>query len=221
VFRAQGTLIRWSFTPVCVPGGTGLQAWDRYAILGRMINLIVGTNRPGSNTRKVAAQVEEIYRNLGVPLHVLDLADMPQEIYLPSAYSAKPAGFEKFSDAVVNAHGLIVVTPEYNGSMPGVLKYFIDMLKFPESFCKRPVCFVGLSAGVWGALRPIEELELVFGYRKAFVYPERVFIPEIQTVLNAQGRIEDAEILGRLKSQAKGFIDFVERLDGVHLKENE
>jgi len=185
-----------------------------------MINLIVGTNRPGNNSLKVAAQVEEIYRDLGVPLRVLDLAHLPQEIYLPSAYTVKPAGFEVFSDAVIHAHGLIVVTPEYNGSMPGVLKYFIDMLKFPESFCKRPVCFVGLSAGPWGAMRPIEELELVFGYRKAFVYPERVFLPLIQNMLNAQGRIVDAEFLGRLKSQAKGFIDFVERLDGVHLKEN-
>lgn len=183
-----------------------------------MINLIVGTNRPGNNTRKVAAAVEEIYRDLGVPLQVLDLAKLPQEIYLPSAYSIKPPGFDFFSEAVINAHGLIVVTPEYNGSMPGVLKYFIDMLKFPESLCMRPVCFVGLSAGIWGALRPIEELELVFGYRKAFVYPERVFIPLIQKVLNPQGRIEDPEILGRLKSQANGFIDFVERLDGVHLK---
>lgn len=195
-----------------------MQPRERYAMLGSMINLIVGTNRPGSNTRKVSMQVEEIYRKLGVLLNVLDLADLPQEVYLPSAYSVKPAAFKKFSDAVVNAHGLIVVTPEYNGSMPGVLKYFIDMLKFPESFCKRPVCFVGLSAGIWGALRPIEELELVFGYRMAFVYPERVFIPGIQAVLNVQGQIEDAEILGRLKSQATGFIDFVERLDGVHLK---
>lgn len=192
-----------------------------YATLICMINLIVGTNRPGNSTRKVAAQVEEVYRDLGVPLRVLDLADLPQEIYLPSAYAVKPPGFEVFSDAVVNAHGLIVVTPEYNGSMPGVLKYFIDMLKFPESFCKRPICFIGLSAGPWGALRPIEELELVVGYRKAFVYPERVFIPLIHKLLNAQGRIEDSEILGRLKSQARGFIDFVERLDGVHLKEKE
>lgn len=183
----------------------------------RMINLIVGTNRPGNNTRKVAAQIESIYRSLGVSLNVLDLANLPQEIYSPSAYAVKPPAFDVFADAVVNAHGLIVVTPEYNGSMPGVLKYFIDMLKFPESFCKRPVCFIGLSAGPWGALRPIEELELIFGYRKAFVYPERVFIPLIQKLLNSEGRIEDSEIVGRLNSQARGFIDFVERLDGVHL----
>ena len=48
-----------------------------------MITLIVGTNRPGSNTRKVAKNVEEIYAALGVPLHVLDLAHLPPGIFSP------------------------------------------------------------------------------------------------------------------------------------------
>ena len=46
-----------------------------------MLTMIVGTNRPGSNTRKVARQVEEVYRELNVPLRVLDLAELPQEIF--------------------------------------------------------------------------------------------------------------------------------------------
>ena len=46
-----------------------------------MITLIVGTNRPGSNTRKVAAEIEAIYAELQVPLHVLDLASLPPEIF--------------------------------------------------------------------------------------------------------------------------------------------
>ena len=120
-----------------------------------MITLIVGTNRPGSNTRKVARHVEEIYAALKVPLHVLDLAQMPPEIFFPTSYAEKPKSFQPFSDAVLRSAGLHVVTPEYNGSVPGVMKYFIDMLKFPESFEKRPVCFTGLGAGIWGALRPV------------------------------------------------------------------
>ena len=44
-----------------------------------MITLIVGTNRPGSNTRKVATQIEAFYAGLKVPLQVLDLAKLPPE----------------------------------------------------------------------------------------------------------------------------------------------
>ena len=178
-----------------------------------MMTLVVGTNRPDSNSRKVAAHIEEIYRDLKIPLRVLDLAQLPPEVFLPAAYAEKPASFAPFSDAVLQSSGLIIITPEYNGSMPGVLKYFIDLLKFPESFEHRPVCFVGLAAGIWGALRSVEQLQAIFGYRNAFVFPERVFLPRINQLLDAQGRITDAEVVARLRAQQEGFVAFVRKLN--------
>ncbi|MDB6065604.1 MAG: NADPH-dependent reductase [Pedosphaera sp.] len=183
-----------------------------------MITLIVGTNRPASNTRKVSRHVEEIYAGLNVPLHVLDLTQLPQEIFSASSYAEKPKSFHPFADAVLKSSGLVIVSPEYNGGIPGALKYFIDMLKFPESFEKKPVCFVGLAAGIWGALRPVEQLQQIFGYRNAYIYPERVFIPQVNGLLNEQGRLTNPELLGRLKSQAEGFVDFVERLQKTTLR---
>ena len=183
-----------------------------------MITLIVGTNRPGSNSRKVATHVEEIYAELKVPLQVLDLARLPAEIFSPASYAEKPRAFQPFAEAVLESAGLHVVSPEYNGGIPGVLKYFIDMLKFPESLLNRPVCFVGLAAGMWGALRPVEQLQAIFGYRNAFIYPNRVFLPAINDLLDARGRLKDAELLDRLKAQADGFIDFVEKLKAIKLR---
>jgi chromate reductase len=177
-----------------------------------MITLVIGTNRPDNYTRRVARHVEGIYAKLGRPVKVLDLADLPPEIFSPSAYAAKPAAFAPFAQAVLDAEGLVVVTPEYNGGMPGVLKYFIDMLKFPESFERRPVCFVGLAAGMWGALRPVEQLQQIFGYRNAHLYPERVFLPGVQSVVDKEGNFTDDAIAGRLEAQAKGFLEFVEKL---------
>jgi NAD(P)H-dependent FMN reductase len=183
-----------------------------------VLALIVGTNRPGSNTRKIATHVEECYQALGVPLRVLDLAKLPPEIFSTSAYETKPASFQPFAEGVLQAEGIIVVTPEYNGGMPGVLKYFIDMLKFPESFERRPVCFVGVAAGIWGALRPVEQLQMIFGYRNAFLHPERVFLPRVGDLLDASGRLKDADLLKRLQAQAAGFVEFVERVKGVKLR---
>ena len=183
-----------------------------------MITLIVGTNRPDSNSRKIARQVEEIYAGLKVPIHVLDLAHLPPEIFSPSSYAEKPKSFAPFAEAVLKSSGLHLVTPEYNGGLPGVLKYFIDMLKFPESFERRPVCFTGVAAGIWGALRPVEQLQAIFGYRNAYLYPERVFLPGIGNLLDAGGRLQDAELLGRLAKQADGFVTFVERVQGLKLR---
>lgn len=176
------------------------------------ITLVSGTNRPGSNTRKVAAQIAGFYEALGQPVDILDLAELPHELFLPTSYVEKPASFAPFSEAVLASDGLHVVTPEYNGGIPGVLKYFIDMLKFPESFERRPVAFTGVSAGMWGALRPVEQLQAIFGYRNAHLYPERVFMPGINQLLDASGKLKDPEVSERLRSQARGFVHFVGKL---------
>jgi chromate reductase len=202
---------------VCLTGQTGFAKIETRFRLFAMITLIVGTNRPGSNTRKVAAHTESFYAELKVPLHVLDLAKLPPEIFSPASYAEKPKSFQPFAAAVLQSAGLHVVTPEYNGSVPGVLKYFIDMLKFPESFEQKPVCFTGLAAGIWGALRPVEQLQAIFGYRNAHIFPVRVFLPQINNLLDASGKIKDAELLMRLKAQAGGFAGFVEKLKGVKL----
>ena len=176
-----------------------------------MIVIISGTNRPGSNTRKVASCIQEIYAGLSTGAKILDLADLPTTIFDPRSYARKPAEFTHFAQTVLQADGLVMVTPEYNGGMPGVLKYFIDMLKFPESFYRKPVCFVGLAAGVWGALRPIEQLQQIFGYRNAYIFPERVFLPGIVSLIGRDGQLKDARLVERLSQQATGFVDFVNR----------
>jgi chromate reductase len=183
-----------------------------------MIVILSGTNRPGSNTRKVTAHIEAIYRKLGVEFQVLDLAQMPPEIFSPTSYGEKPASFKAFTDAILASDGLVIVTPEYNGGIPGVLKYFIDMLPFPESFEQRPVCFVGLAAGIWGALRPVEQLQAIFGYRNALIYPERVFMPGIGKLLDSPGQFTGPDIPKRLEAQANGFVGFVEKLRAKKLR---
>ena len=177
-----------------------------------MIAIIAGTNRAGSRTLGIARQIEEIHDRLGADPVLLDLAELPAELFRPDAYREKPPAFARFSDTILASDGIVVVTPEYNGGFPGVLKYFIDMLKFPESFEDRPVCFVGLSAGTWGALRPVEQLQQVFGYRNAYLYPKRVLLPGVAKRLDDDGRLADPPTIERLERQATGFLDFIRRL---------
>lgn len=184
-----------------------------------MITLISGTNRPESNTFKVTRIIEGLYQRMGVPTHFVDLQTLPAELFLPASYATKPPGFAPFERSILDATGLVVVTPEYNGSFPGVLKLFIDHLKFPESFEARPVCFVGLAAGVWGALRSVEQLQAIFGYRNAFVFPKRVFLPGIRGLLEEDGQCKQADVLRRLQEQAEEFTVFVEKLRGIHLRQ--
>src|SRR5687768_15486328 len=129
----------------------------------RPILIVSGTNRPGSNALRIARILEGHYQKAGATVALYSLSEMPAEIFVPTSYATKPAEWPAVQQRIVESLGLHIVTPEYNGSFPGVLKYFIDMLKFPESFERKPVAFTGESAGIWGGIRSVEQLIQIFG----------------------------------------------------------
>jgi chromate reductase, NAD(P)H dehydrogenase (quinone) len=176
------------------------------------IVIIAGTNRAGSMSLKVASKTKERYDSLGADTHIIDLQDLPSSIYTPAAYKVKPPEFAPFQDAILQADGLVMIVPEYNGSYPGVLKYFIDMWKYPESFENRCVSYIGISAGAWGALRSVEHLQGVMGYRNSFQFNERVFINKIYSRW-ADGKVKkldekEFDVDELLDQQAANFIQF-------------
>ena len=173
----------------------------------RNIMIIAGTNRPDSDAC-IAKLLEGHYRQANVQTDFLSLVDLPAEVFQGAAYANKPPGMIAIQQRVLDAAGLHVVSPEYNGSFPGVLKYFIDMLKFPESFDRKPVAFVGEAAGSGGALRSVEQLQMIFGYRNAHIFPERMFIQGVMKQFDGNGKLVDAELDARLKKQCTNFASF-------------
>jgi NAD(P)H-dependent FMN reductase len=181
------------------------------------ILIISGTNRPGSNALKIAKTLENHYRKENAPVELFSLENLPPEAFNPASYAAKPPAVVSIQNRILAASGLHVVTPEYNGSFPGVLKYFIDLLKFPESFENKPVAYVGEAVGLWGGLRAVEQLQQIFGYRNAHSFPMRVFIPSVGKLIDASGNLTSADIQQRLVEQVKGFIRYVKIHESAEL----
>ncbi len=175
--------------------------------------IISGTNRPGSRSRQISNVIQEIYRNKSEMVEIIDLAELPYEELTGQQYGASPHPSVKWNEVlkkVESAEGLIFVIPEYNGSYPGALKYFVDHWKYPEAFEYRPICYVGLG-GMFGGLRPVEHFQQVMGYRNAFQFPNRIFLMNIFKTLQ-NGKIEDPNSMKLLEEQAEGFQKFVKGL---------
>lgn len=177
-----------------------------------MITILIGTNRPGANARHLGHHLQKVYQSLGEEPATLDLIELPPELFTPEAYAEKPDSFAPFVQKVLDADGLHVVVPEYNGGFPGVLKLFIDHLPFPESFENRPVAFTGEAAGQFGALRPVEQLQQIWAYRNAHLFPQRVFIPGVTQKIGPDGSLTDEAIAERLHAQCEGFLAFTKAL---------
>jgi chromate reductase, NAD(P)H dehydrogenase (quinone) len=174
-----------------------------------MIYILSGTNRRGSRTRQVAEQVLQKFKKHTKDVEIIDLTDLPFQELNDSHYGGRnlPTVIGAAVEKINKSEGLVVITPEYNGSMPGVLKFFIDHWSYPTSFEFRPIAFVGLGMR-WGGMRPVEHLQQIFNYRNAFIYPERVFINNIDTALK-DGVLGDQMVNELLDKQANGFVRFI------------
>ena len=173
------------------------------------ILVVPGTNRAGSLTRRLADPVAADHRALGATVDLLDLGTMGAEFLDPAAYKNPSPPVKAMVDRFLAADGVVFLVPEYNGSFPGVLKLFIDMLPDPQGFAQRPVAFIGLAAGQFKSLRAVEALQAVAGYRNAYQYPRRVFIGDSYQLFDGDGKIKDAELAKRLRQQAEGFQQFI------------
>ena len=182
-----------------------------------MIHLIVGTNRPNSRSAQVAEFIKPFYEAQGQNVKIMNLMDIGLDELRPESYGDgnKPDKVQQAADEILNTEGVVFIVPEYNGSIPGALKYFIDHWKYPETYEHRPFAFVGLG-GKFGGLRPVEHLQQIMGYRNAFIYPDRVFLMNIWSTLK-DGKVVDETTADLLLKQAQGFCRFIKALRSENL----
>ena len=183
-----------------------------------MIEVISGTDRANSNSAKIAQLVVDDYRALNAQVGIIDLSQLDFSDLVGANYKSAKGTFQSAVERVTKADGLVFVVPEYNGSFPGALKWFIDYWRYPESFDARPCAFVGLGLR-WGGMRPVEHLQQVMGYRNAFIFPNRVFISNVKDALK-DGKVHDSMLNELLKIQARDFLKFIKSLKDEKLDAN-
>ena len=176
------------------------------------ITIVSGTNREGSMSLKVSNHLKNLYSTCGVNVCVLDLRLLPPDCFTPQAFAEKPKALDSYMNMILDAEGVVFVIPEYNGSYPGILKHFIDLWKFPDCYLGLKTAYVGIAAGQWGALRPVEHFQGVMGYRNAIQFPERIFINRVGKRWNGEGfsKIQESEVSidDLLFQQTESFIEF-------------
>jgi chromate reductase len=132
-------------------------------------------------------------------------------------YDLQEKGFPpivtRTAEAIAKADGVIVVTPEYNHSIPGVLKNAVDWLsRLPnQPFAGKPIALESSSPSLFGGLRAQLHLRHMFVYLDGRVLnkPE-VIIPQVNTKVDpATGELTDQATRGFIADQLKAFAAFV------------
>jgi NAD(P)H-dependent FMN reductase len=127
-----------------------------------------------------------------------------------------PPAAQELKACVMDCDGLLIVTPEYNNSLPGVLKNAIDWLTRPPAdvprvFGNRPVAIIGASPGNFGTILAQEAWLPVLktlGTRPWF--GGRLMVSRAGAAFNDAGQLADEAVAGQLKKFMAGFVQFVE-----------
>lgn len=175
------------------------------------IHILSSTDRPGSNALKVSKYAENILAEKA-EVEIFSLKDYPFDELRGAGYSDTPEKVQKFNNNFLDADGYLFVIPEYNGGFPGILKLFWDYLPFPEAMSHKPVSLIGEAAGAFGALRPVEQFEQLLKYRKAYVFPERMFIQRVNDSFDMDNGLKEEVPQKLLTKQLQEFPDFVQML---------
>ncbi len=171
--------------------------------------VIAGTNRPGSNTRKVALSFERRLRAAGaVNVNFVSLEDLPRDFAYTDAWETRSVEMQRLIDEVlVPTTKFIFVMPEYNGGFPGVLKAFIDCVP-PPVFHDKKAALIGLSSGAAGALRPMDQFTNVLNYLRVSVLYSKPKLSNINALLNAEGEVVEERASTLLNTQAELILNF-------------
>ena len=172
------------------------------------ITIISATNRPDSNTEKVANYYKSTLKSKGVDVEIFSLKDLPESVLHTDLYGKRSEGFQKIIDTYIEKQTQFVfITPEYNGSFAGILKVFLDAIP-PRMWTENKACLVGVSTGRAGNLRGMEHLTNILNYLKVNVYHNKLPISRVDTLLDANGNLSDAETQKVIDWQLEGFLKF-------------
>lgn len=147
----------------------------------------------------------------GVELEVWTVHGIPLYNEDEEAAAGIPAAVTKLKDAIASAQGLLLVTPEYNNSIPGVFKNAVDWLTRPPEdigrvFGGKPVAVIGASPGGLGTtLSQAAWLPVLRTLGTKPWWEGRLIVSRAAKAFNGDGQLVDEKVKAQLKAFVEGF----------------
>lgn len=151
----------------------------------------------------------------GVTLEIFDLTPIP--MYNEDLEPFPPA-VQAFRERIATSDALLIATPEYNHSIPGVLKNALDWASCtPDPPCEqKPVAIFGASTGRFGTLRAQLHLREICRALDMLVLPKpELFIAQAEEKFDAQGKLIDPETRQRLRALLEALVTWTQRVQSL------
>ena len=170
---------------------------------------IAGSLRTESHSHQALAIAIRKAQELGAEVTVLDLREMTLPFCNGGDYSDYP-DVAILQQTVKDADGLILVTPEYHGSVSGVLKNALDLMSF-EQLDGKVVGAISVLGGQANS-NALNDLRTIARWVHAWVIPEQVAIGQAWQAFDEQGKLVDAKLAERLDKFVESLVTHTQKL---------
>ena len=186
------------------------------------ILVIPGSLRSGSHNVRLAASAAYEFAQAGLDVTRISLGDFPLPIYDGDlqAKSGVPKNAINLKRMMSAHHGVLIVTPEYNSSIPALLKNTIDwMTRVQETnetrgqvFRGRPFAIAAASEGRLGGTRALAALRLILSACQATVIPNQLSLPFADQAYDDMDRLKHPGDIEALDAMVRQLIDVSQRM---------
>jgi FMN reductase len=171
---------------------------------------IIGSLRPDSYSALALQQAINRVQALGSETEILDL----REMNLPfcdggSDYPGYP-DVDLLRDKVKSANGLILATPEYHGSVSGVMKNALDLMSF-EHLSNKVTGLISVLGGQSNS-NALNDLRIIIRWVHGHVIPEQIAIGQAWQAFDSEGKLKDAKLSERFDNFAQGLVNYTVKL---------
>src|SRR5476651_1414004 len=186
------------------------------------ILVIPGSLRSGSHNAKLAAAAAYEFAQAGVEVTTISLGDFPLPIYDGDLQtkSGVPKNAVNLKRMMSTHHGVLIVTPEYNSSVPPLVKNTIDWVTRVQDahetrgqvFRERPFAIAAASQGRLGGTRCLAALRLILSACHATVIPNQLALSFADQAYDDMDRLKHSADIEALNALVRQLIDFSQRM---------
>jgi chromate reductase, NAD(P)H dehydrogenase (quinone) len=186
------------------------------------ILVIPGSLRTGSLNAKLAATIALELVAAGVEVTRISLSDFPLPIYDGDlqAKSGVPKNAVNLKRMMGSHHGVLIVTPEYNSSVPALVKNTIDWVSRVQDpqetrgqvFRDRAFAIAAASGNRLGGTRALAALRLILTACHATVVPNQLALSFAEQAYDDRGRLKHSNDIDALGAMVRQLIEFSQRM---------
>ncbi len=174
---------------------------------------ITGSLRDHSYSAKALQQVITRVEALGAEVEILDLREMNLPFCNGGDEYPHYPDVLKLRDTVKEADGLILATPEYHGSVSGVMKNALDLMSF-EHLSDKVVGMISVLGGQSNS-NALNDLRIIMRWVHAWVIPEQIAVGQAWQAFNEEGKLLDEKLSKRFDQFAQSLVNNTRKLRGV------